>query len=78
MTDRRGQCASTTPKRSSKASRCSTAIAWAKRLAVTVKRSRKPTLAEQDQPEAVPAFDEPNESFPLAELVGIPVVVMEA
>jgi hypothetical protein len=34
--------------------------------------------AEQDQPEAVPAFDEPNESFPLAELIGVPVLVMEA
>ena len=38
------QLTSTTPKRSSKASRSSTATAWAKRLAVTVKRSRKPTL----------------------------------
>jgi len=39
-----GQVLRIVPKRSSKTSRSSTATACAKRLAVTVQRSRKPTL----------------------------------
>ncbi len=55
----------TAPKRSSKASRSSTATAWAKRLAATAKQLRKPTLPSSTGLD-VPALHELDLSIPLA------------